>query len=365
LFIPLPKEHYARIHPLFTDLSYHLIIEAAIIGNSPATVFVDNLEYPKAVFIHSAEGDFLVGSPNNAAFNQGMQAWIDENLINGEEEEIVFESVTPEWSESIQTILAKRPPLAYERYYYEINEVTLIPPPLAPEFKLQIISDDFIAQDNIKNMRIIHEAIEGNWTSKELFFDKGFSLCILHADEIVSWAVVDCVVENRCEIGIHTKHEFQRRGLATALVAAVVDCAVTKGFNQIGWHCWVDNWGSIGVAEKVGLVQKRRYMAYISLQNEMINYAFAGYKRLQVQDYENAEPFYLKAIKSVDDDSRYFLPRVYFEMAKVQSGLGHEEAALEALREALALGLKYSEQALNAPEFAQLKNRSEWQAFFR
>jgi RimJ/RimL family protein N-acetyltransferase len=364
LFIALPQDQYHLVRPLFAALDYHLIIEAVITGNSPATIFVDNSDNPQTAFIHSPEGDFLGGLSDNAAFNRGMQNWIEEQLINGDEEEVVFESCAEDWIAPIQQILEKRPPLAYERFYYEITEPKLTPPPLAPEFKLQLVTADFIAQEHIQNMEVILDAIEGNWTSQSLFFEKGFGLCILHENEIVCWSVVDCVVGNRCEIGIHTAPEFQRRGLATTLIAAVVDYAFAQGFKRIGWHCWVDNWGSIGVADKVGLVQKHRYMAYIALQSQLINYAFQGYKRLQVEDYLNAEPAYISAINSVDDDSRYFLPRVHYEMARVQAGLGEDDAALKAMQEALLVGFKPTVERLAVPELARLQNNEAWQALF-
>jgi RimJ/RimL family protein N-acetyltransferase len=364
LFIQLPQNQYHLVRPLFTTLNYHLIIEAVITGNSPATIFVDNLEHSTTAFMKSPEGDFLGGLSDNTAFNRGMQNWIEEHFINGEEDEVVFESCAEDWTAAIQTILEKRPPLAYERYYYEITEPKLTPPPLAPEFTLQLVTQDFITQEHIQNMEAITGAIESNWTSPALFFEKGFGLCIVHENTIVSWSVVDCVVDNRCEIGIHTAPEFQRRGLATTLVAAVVDYAFAQGFKQIGWHCWVDNGGSIGVAEKVGLFQKHRYIGYISLHSQLINYAFQGYKRLQVQDYLNAEPAYIKAIASVDDESRYFLPRVHYEMARVQGGLGQDDAALKAMQEALLVGFKYTVDRLAVPEFARLQDNPAWQALF-
>lgn len=364
MFLSLPPDRYELIRPLVIALDHHLILEAVIIGYSPAAVFVDCLDTPQTAFIKSPEGDFLVGEPNNEAFNAGLIAWIEEHLIKGTEDEVVFESVSESWVATVKTILARRPPLAYERYYYETSGVKLTPPPLDPAFKLQFVTPDFIAQTHIKNIAVVQESITSNWTSAALFFAKGFGYCILHDDEVVSWSVVDCVAEKRCEIGIHTAPEFQRRGLATALIATVVEYAISHGFQRIGWHCWVDNWGSIGVAEKVGLVQKQRYMAYIALHNEMINHAFAGSKSLQVQDYSNAEGFYEAAIRTANAESRYFLPRVYFEQARVQAGLGKDEAALNSLHEAVRLGLQYTEKMFAVAEFAHLHKTAAWQALF-
>ena len=86
---------------------------------------------------------------------------------------------------------------------------------------------------------------------------------MLHGNQAVSWSIADCVSGNRCEIGIQTKHEFRRQGLATLTAAATVDFCLQSGIQQVGWHTSEDNIGSIRVAEKVGFERVRNYTWYL------------------------------------------------------------------------------------------------------
>jgi RimJ/RimL family protein N-acetyltransferase len=367
LFISLPQDQYHSTRPLFAALDYHLIIEAVFAGNSPATLFVDNLDSPKTAFMISPEGNFLVGDSTNTAFILGLQAWIDQNFINGEEDELVLESYSEDWLRVIESLLVSRPPHHYDRYYYELTESKFeSPPPLAPEFSLQAITKDFIQRSDISNMDVVTDGIKGNWISEDVYFEKGFGFCILHENKIVSWSVVDCVVDERCEIGIHTDEDFRRKGLATSLIASVVDYALKQGFKRIGWHCWVDNWGSIGVADKVCFVQKRTYPAILCLQSYFAHFAMRGFKRLQVKDYASAEAEYRIAIEKENEaEAEPYLLRTYFEMARVQAGLGNEQAAFEYLKKSLEAGLdQYPEAAQKASEFDEMRKSEQWQALF-
>jgi RimJ/RimL family protein N-acetyltransferase len=367
LFINLPQDQYHLVRPLFAALDYHLIIEAVFAGNSPATIFVDNLDSPKTAFMISPEGNFLVGDCKKPAFIQGLQNWVDSHFINGEEDELVMESYSEEWLKVLESILLSRPPYHYDRYYYELTESKFeSPPPLAPEFRLQAVTREFIQQTNISNMEVITGGIASNWISEDAYFEKGFGFCILHENQIVSWSVVDCVVDERCEIGIHTNENFRRKGLATSLIASVVDYALKHGFKRIGWHCWVDNWGSIGVADKVGFVQKHSYPAILSLQSHFVHFSMRGFKRLQVKEYAKSEPEYLIALEQENAEGvEPYLLRTYFEMARVQAGLGNEEAAFDYLKKSLETGLnQYPEAAQNAAEFVDMRQRAEWQSLF-
>ncbi len=92
------------------------------------------------------------------------------------------------------------------------------------------------------------------------FFERGFGFCTLHGNKVVSWSLTDCVSGSACEIGIRTHPEYRRRGLATITAAATVDYALSHGYSQVGWHTNIENYESIGVAEKVGLKKTREYI---------------------------------------------------------------------------------------------------------
>ena len=67
---------YERVRTLFRPLLFHLASAAVLDGICPGRVFVDDPERPKAAFIVSPEGCYLVGDPwiawFNRAFNQAL-----------------------------------------------------------------------------------------------------------------------------------------------------------------------------------------------------------------------------------------------------------------------------------------------------
>ncbi|NIO43930.1 MAG: GNAT family N-acetyltransferase, partial [Burkholderiales bacterium] len=74
----------------------------------------------------------------------------------------------------------------------------------------------------------------------------------------------DYVSGERCEIGVNTVWDHRRRGLGTLTAAATAAHAVDLGFTTIGWHCWDNNVGSIGVAQNVGFVRIADYDVFIN-----------------------------------------------------------------------------------------------------
>jgi RimJ/RimL family protein N-acetyltransferase len=90
---------------------------------------------------------------------------------------------------------------------------------------------------------------------------------MLHGDQVVSWSVADCVSGGACEIGIHTRKDYRRRGLGTLTAAAAVDLGLSN-YRFVGWHCDEQNIPSIRVAEKVGFDLERRYIQYCAYFNE-------------------------------------------------------------------------------------------------
>jgi GNAT superfamily N-acetyltransferase len=108
------------------------------------------------------------------------------------------------------------------------------------------------------------EGILGEWQSLELFLKRGFGFCLVSEADIVSWSLVDYVRDDRCEIGIATDWDYRKRGFGTLTASANAMHASSNGFRTIGWHCWDNNVGSIGVAENVGFRQAASYDVFIN-----------------------------------------------------------------------------------------------------
>ena len=68
---------FDRARPVFgPELAYNLIIDAVLDGSSPGRVWVDDPAAPRSAFLWGAEGWYLGGAADNAAFNRALNALI-------------------------------------------------------------------------------------------------------------------------------------------------------------------------------------------------------------------------------------------------------------------------------------------------
>jgi RimJ/RimL family protein N-acetyltransferase len=100
--------------------------------------------------------------------------------------------------------------------------------------------------------------------SVEDFVAKNFGICLVYADEIVSWCLSEYNLGPRCEVGIETVAAYRRRGLGTLVARALVEHALAHGYSQIGWDCWADNRPSAATAQKAGFRKVSDYPVYFA-----------------------------------------------------------------------------------------------------
>lgn len=75
-------------------------------------------------------------------------------------------------------------------------------------------------------------------------------------------SLVDCIADNRIEIGVKTEKEYRAKGLGAITAAATVHASLLKGIDRIGWHCVDTNIGSIKIAEKLGFKLVKKYSSF-------------------------------------------------------------------------------------------------------
>jgi GNAT superfamily N-acetyltransferase len=203
------------------------------------------------------------------------------------------------------------------------------------------------------------DKMNSNWGSIEAFLEKGFGFCTLHDDEVLCWCIADCASGDACEIGVRTRPDMRRRGLATLTAAATVDHALSHRFSQVGWHCWEGNAGSIGVAEKVGFELERRYVACVRMFDEAYHLAETGLARFMAGRYEEATRCYEQAFALGTSP----FPHPYYHMAaRSWAAQGNRGKALHYLDLAIAQGEDRLEYTKGCPEFAILHSGTEWKA---
>jgi len=256
----LEPNHYDQVRPLSAGLAeIHLNVIAVLKGDCPGEVYVDNLRAPRAAILITGDGYYLAGDPHNQAFNTAVNA-----LLPRDDYFVLFCDLK-RWRPALKAILKDTYAVQAGRLYYTFRQ------PLIPDWQARIPEgfsvqqvDAALLSRELEHSDAVVEGIADGWRTTELFLERGFGFCIVHQDAIVSWSLVDYVDGTRCEIGVNTAWDYRQQGLGTLVTAATAAHAVAQGFTSIGWHCWANNVGSIGVAEKVGFVQAAAYAILIN-----------------------------------------------------------------------------------------------------
>jgi GNAT superfamily N-acetyltransferase len=265
----LDEVDYKKVRPLFRALEYHLTSAAVLDGNCPGRVFVDAPANPRTAFMFSPEGCYLAGNPDNDAFNRALNEGIYAGKAFDEANALFFVCHPEGWQERLKVVLDPRLPIEMARHHYVCRELKTDWRVDVPDgFTVHRIDEPLLSRPRLRIPDHVTGWMKNNWGSVAAFLQKGFGCVTIHDREVVSWSLADCVSGDACEIGIRTLPAYRRRGLATITAAAAVDHALSNGFSMVGWHCPVDNLGSIGTAERVGFERERDYTMYYVFLDE-------------------------------------------------------------------------------------------------
>ncbi len=266
----LEPQDYGRVRPLFDGLAaFHVSIGGVFDGWNPGAVYADDSSVPRAAFIFTPEGSYLAGDPHNNAFNRAFPVFVVHELFGVRRWRAMVLLVGDGW-EAVLPELLPCAPQTLARRHYEIRALNIAWQDRVPEgFSVHRIDADVISRFRLDQVQDsgdwthIHGWMLNNWGTIDRFLQDGFGIVTAHGDRVVSWSLADCRSGASCEIGIQTVPEYRRRGLATITAAAAVDCALSNGFEVVGWHCSEDNAGSIGTAENAGFALERKYRQVI------------------------------------------------------------------------------------------------------
>jgi RimJ/RimL family protein N-acetyltransferase len=362
----LSSHEFGVVRPLFRNLVEHLIIQAVIDCSTPGRIYVDNKETPTAAFLCSVEGYFLVGDSNNKNFATNLS-----NLIHSPEfqqdtvrkgEEGIDLAIDPEtWGSHFEILFKKKEPFTTTRKHYTCNEVKYNwRGNLEEGYTLSPIDRELLDNSQIKKPNHILEWIITNWGSVDNFLENGFGFCLFHDNEIVSWCIADCTSGNSCEVGIHTRPEYRRKGLATITASAATSYALSKNWKQVGWHCDEENRGSWGVAEKAGYNFDHHYLFYSIYFDEARHLAYKGWKKFQNGYFQEATDIYEKALRISDLPANF-----YHAIARAYAELGENKKSIKYIHLALDKGFRDVSFTRKCDSFRQLHDTPEWNTLLK
>ncbi|MFQ5919302.1 MAG: GNAT family N-acetyltransferase [Thermoplasmata archaeon] len=268
---------YQKVRSQFRPLDYQLIIRAVIEGTSPGVIYVDDVEVPRSALLCSAEGCFLAGDETSSVFNRALRDLLVEQFFAAKTSRQADEAISsafnlaqvftvhPDgWISRFPVIFEGRRPLKVPRKHYTCSEVRIDWRARIPRgYSIQRIDRGFLSREGMDVPSHIPSWMKANWGSIDAFMDRGFGFGMIHDRAVVSWSLADCVSGTEGEIGIRTREDYRRKGLATLTAASTVDHAFSRGLTKVGWHTDEENTASIRVAEKVGFTETRDYVSHV------------------------------------------------------------------------------------------------------
>ncbi len=371
----LEQGDYEKCRSLFEALGWNLITRAVVDGTSPGRLYVDHVEDPRTAFMCTVEGYYLAGDSNDDEFSTSLNQLIFQRLFAGDtvrqgETDVAIGYHPAAWKDKMRIIFRGRIPLKAARRHYICDQLTLdhwrhmVP----TGFHVRRLDEKLLRTSGLAVPAHARYWMKTNWGSISNFMKKGFGFCTMHDKNVVSWSLADCVSGKACEIGIHTREEFRRQGLATLTAAATVDYALSTGFRQVGWHCDEYNVGSIGVAEAVGFTLERKYLQYYACSNVAHHLEETAQAHFRAKRYKDAirsyERFFATPPEELPKWLREALPHEmgmhYFRVALASASIGESIDALTYLGKAADNGWHYLDFLTSCDEFRSMHDNLEW-----
>jgi len=371
----LKERDYEKVQLLFGELGYNLITSAVIEGTSPGRIYTDSVADPKTAFMCTVEGYYLAGNDNNNEFNISLNKLILEKIFAGDtvrkgETDVAIGFYPNSWEDKMPIIFQGRIPLTTARRHYVCSDLKADNwKDHVPEgFQVQRIDEELLGMPRLEIPEHVTDWMKTNWGSVFSFMKKGFGFCTLHGRNIVSWSLADCVSGNACEIGIHTREDYRRQGLAALTAAATVDYALLNGFRYAGWHCDEYNLPSMKTAEKVGFKLERKYIQCYACPNEAHHLEETAQAHFRAERYREAaesyEKFFATPQEQLPDWLREALPQElgvhYFRVASAKASIGENDSALEYLEKAIDNGWLHKGFLESRKEFESMHGTSRW-----
>lgn len=255
----LPARELPRVRHLFEAEHLALVIDAMAVGNSPATVWVDDGAAPRAAAIWDrAHSLYLAGAADGAGAFGGA---ISQHVASARPGLVkVYATDTAAGAAFAGRQLDRR-----ERVFYRGGQLR-IPgwrSRLPAGLRISSIGDEISQLAALGNFADVTAEIESCWPSMADFRSVGFGFCAHDGELIVCWCTAEYVSDGRCGIGIETVSAYRGLGVATLTASAFVEYCAAGGIRP-HWDSWSGNAPSVAVAEKVGFRKVETYEVFVT-----------------------------------------------------------------------------------------------------
>lgn len=360
----LAPDRYARVVPLLDELDIHLAARAVVECDMPGTVYVDDPAAPRAALIRTGHRLHLAGDPNTPGLVDGLRALLQDTIYPqgraAGESLVVLHYGRPEWEPAIDLFLAGQEPIRDLRHYYAFDAAREALPPgwrdrVPPGMTLRPVDRALLAQEGLEHLAHLREEMASECPSDEFFLDHRFGVCLVYEAALAGWCLSEYNCPGRCEVGIETTAPYRRRGLGTVLTWALIDAALARGHERVGWHCWASNLASVATAQRAGLRREAEYAVYVAFFDPVLNLAVHGDLCLSDERHALALDWYQRAFAAGEPPAW-----AWANAGAARAGLGDTAGALEDIGRAIDLGFDDRDYFATSPRFDGLRQAPGW-----
>jgi GNAT superfamily N-acetyltransferase len=357
---PLPPTDFQQVQPLLASLDEHLVIFSLLASITPGHVYVDQPGNPQVALIDAGYRVFLAGSPQDRALSQSLNRLLTRQVIPQAKaagrDALLLHLADPTWDTELESVLAGLYPLWRLREYYECTRLREDWRPLLPSgFALQPVTAELVARDELENVGYLREELCSERPSIEDFLARSFGFCVLDGSSLAGWALSEYNLAGRCEVGIATIDEYQRRGLGTVTALALVEYALANGYSRIGWLCWKSNVASSALARRAGFEYVRGGSVSLCVFDLGVQFALHGLDHTRSGEYQTALSWFERANAAGSAPAW-----TGYEAARCLARLGQTESAISQLRLAVSRGFDNLNAIRTEGDFDCLHHHSEW-----
>lgn len=260
----LEPDSYTSVHSLFEGMTYHLAVVTVLAGILPGRIYVDHPASPETVILIPSNQHriYVCGEPSPGLFADVMHLLFKESLAESYRFVVYYDTANP-WQRTLEQVLQQQESFSDWRQFYRLREPSSpVASSLPEQITIHRIDEDMVKDSALVNRDLLLEEIRSESPSLEHFFRHNFGFCARDDHRLIAWCLAEFHYQGRYELGIETIEAYQRRGIATHLVSAVIRHAFAQEGTEIGWHCWATNTPSVTTALKLGFEKVLDYPVY-------------------------------------------------------------------------------------------------------
>jgi RimJ/RimL family protein N-acetyltransferase len=273
----IEKKQYNKVKRLFSLLAEdHMCVVVSLENNYPSRIFVDNIDSPTSGFIYLGKRTLgFCGREDNKEFNAIIKKILQKEFLPLLLDELKVSEVIirydENWEGVIPTFFDNLNENQLGNYVFKNLKHDYRKRKLPEGYQYVSINSEFLRKQHLKNFNYVDRWVKGCYLSIEDYLDRGFGFSITYKEEEIASTCMCNYISNdrkRCELGIITDVNHQRKGLAKNLVSRTLTHCIEQKIERVDWQTRLSNIGSVKTAEAVGFELNKLYTGHVIVNQD-------------------------------------------------------------------------------------------------